>query len=200
MSWQGLNPPYSTIVADPPWLYQKAPGSRGAIHSARGTSDLHYSSLTNEQLAELSVRELAADNAHLYLWVTNPGLYGGRFSSITPKNIAEAWGFEYKTMLTWHKVGGIGMGFYFRGDTEHVLFGVRGALPIDPSIRIRNWFEATKARHSVKPAAFYDLVERVSPGPYLELFARQPRLGWDSWGWGYELTAISAPTPGGQES
>jgi len=132
-------------------------------------------------VAALNVGDLAAANAHLYLWTTNP---------ILPEAFAvmDAWGFTYVTMLTWLKTGTLGMGYYFRGDTEHVLFGVRGKLPIHPANRRRNWFEAMKHRHSVKPAAFFDLVEFVSPGPYVELFARQPRLGWDSWGFGFEET------------
>jgi N6-adenosine-specific RNA methylase IME4 len=83
------------------------------------------------------------------------------------------------------------MGYYFRGDTEHVLFGIRGQLPIAPEKRERNWFEAAKTGHSQKPQAFLDLVERVSPEPRIELFARAPRLGWDSWGYGYESERAS---------
>lgn len=78
------------------------------------------------------------------------------------------------------------VGFYFRGDTEHVLFAVRGELRIPAEQRERNWIEAPKRGHSVKPYEFFDRVERVSPGPRVELFARQPRLGWDHWGLGYE--------------
>jgi N6-adenosine-specific RNA methylase IME4 len=80
------------------------------------------------------------------------------------------------------------MGFYFRGETEHVLFGVRGKLPIPPDRRLKNVFTAPKTGHSRKPTHFFDLVERVSPGPYVELFSRDPRLGWDSWGHGYEIS------------
>ena len=135
-------------------------------------------------MSALPVRCLAASSAHLYLWVTNP---------ILPEafRVLEAWGFRYVTLLTWHKVGRLGMGYHFRGDTEHVLFGVKGKLPIPPERRARNWLDAPKSGHSVKPPAFYDMVERVSPGPYLELFARQPRLGWDHWGWGYEEASPS---------
>jgi len=84
-------------------------------------------------------------------------------------------------MLTWHKLGPIGLGYYFRGETEHILFGVRGRAPLaDKSAR--NHFAVTKGRHSAKPDRFYEIVERVSPEPRLELFARRRRVGWDVWG------------------
>lgn len=163
---------YRTIVADPPWAYDR-PGSRGGVAS-------HYGTMTPDDIAALPVREWAADDAHLYLWVTNLKL-----AEAKPFDIMEAWGFRYITMLTWHKVGGprgIGMGYYFRGETEHCLFGVRGRLPIPADKRERNHFDAARTPHSEKPPRFYELVERVSPGPYLELFARRRRYGWDVWG------------------
>ncbi len=177
-AWEGLTPPYSTIVADPPWRYASARiTTTGKQRRAEAMG--HYSTMFAEDVALLRVGDLLAPNAHVYLWVTNP---------ILPESFAvlNAWGVRYVTTLTWRKLGTLGMGFHFRGDTEHVLFGVRGELPIEPAKRERNWFEARKTRHSVKPPAFYDMVERVSPRPRLELFARAPRLGWDSWGHGYE--------------
>lgn len=184
--FDGLNPPYSTIVADPPWMYQKNPGEKRANGSSM--AEHQYSTLTNEEIRDLPVSTLAAEQAHLYLWVTNPGMFGGRFSRVTPRDIVEAWGFTYVTLLTWVKPGGGGMGWYFRGQTEHVVFAQRGMLGIPPAKREVNVFTAGRSGHSEKPAAFGDLVERVSPGPYLELFARAPRLGWDSWGKGYEMS------------
>lgn len=81
-------------------------------------------------------------------------------------------------MLTWIKTGTLGMGFYFRNMTEHVLFGVRGGLRLQRK-DIRTHFTAPKTRHSEKPQAFYDMVETASPGPYLDVFARKQRMGWD---------------------
>ena len=178
-----LSPPYSTIVADPPWRYQKdlANGAKP------GAAEAHYSTMGMREMAEMPVSDLASDDAHLYLWVTVPRLYGDRGDrSFTPVDLMEAWGFEFKTMLTWVKSGSPGMGWYFRGSTEHVLFGVRGRLPIPAAVRERNVLTASRKGHSGKPPGFIDLVERVSPGPYLEMFCRQPRFGWDSWGYGYE--------------
>lgn len=184
--WEGLSPPYSTIVADPPWMYQKQPGeTKGSASMA----EHQYQTMTNEQIAALPVAGMAAAKAHLYLWFTNPGTWGNRFSTVTPCDIATAWGFEYKTVLTWVKPGGGGMGWFFRGQTEHVLFATRGGLGIPADKREPNIVCAHRHGHSQKPPAFFDLVERVSPGPYVELFARAPRLGWDHWGYGYEATA-----------
>lgn len=182
----GLNPPYSTIVADPPWAYRQSRITTRTGDHKVGAED-KYSTLSIEDIAALPVAELADKNAHLYLWVTNPKLYGDRTDGPTPHDVMTAWGFRYVTCLTWiKKPGALGMGFYFRGETEHVLFGIKGDLPIPTDRREVNWFKAAKRGHSVKPAAFMDLVERVSPGPYVELFARAPRLGWDSWGHGFE--------------
>lgn len=160
---------YRTIVADPPWRYDNGTVPQGGVEHQYGT-------MTPDELVALPVRDMADTNAHLYLWVTNLHLREGR-----PFEIVEAWGFRYMTLLTWHKLGPIGLGYYFRGETEHVIFGVRGRAPI-ASRSERNHFAAGKGRHSEKPARFYEMVERVSPGPYLELFARRRRYGWDVWG------------------
>lgn len=192
-AWEGLNPPYATIVADPPWAYRTTNGITARTSFRSTCADDNYSTMTNDEIAALPVAEIADDNAHLYLWVTNPKLYGNRKrNEPNPAEIMEAWGFRYVTCLTWiKKPGALGMGFYFRGETEHALFGVRGNLPISTEKRQVNWFTAAKHGHSEKPDAFLDLVERVSPGPYCELFARAPRLGWDSWGHGYEIGEAS---------
>jgi N6-adenosine-specific RNA methylase IME4 len=181
--FEELNPPYSTIVADPPWPDEhKLTGVTrvGRVKKERGIEP-HYSTLSMEDIAALPVADIAAEDAHLYLWTTN--LHLARTFAIM-----QAWGFGYRTMLTWCKTGHLGLGHYFRTNTEHVLFGVRGSLRTKDR-RQGTHFTAAKQGHSVKPASFTDLVERCSPGPYVELFARQPRLGWDSWGYGYESRA-----------
>lgn len=187
--WSGLTPPYSAIVADPPWRYRTRQGITARTSHHTTVAEEHYSTMTNDEIAALPVADLAADNAHLYLWTTNPKLYGQRKrGELGPVEIMEAWGFRYVTLLTWIKKGALGMGFYFRGETEHVLFGVRGDLGIPVEKRLVNWFEAPKTGHSRKPNKFFEIVHHVSPGPYLELFSREPRLGWDSWGKGVELS------------
>lgn len=157
---------YRTIVADPPWRYGNT--------STRGAAEDHYPTMSIEDLCDLDIDERAALDAHLYLWVTNNFLREAF-------DVMDAWGFAYKTCLTWVKPQ-MGMGNYFRGVTEHVLFGARGGLKTQAR-DIRNSFGAPRQKHSAKPDLFYDLVEKASPGPYLELFARRARLGdWSYWG------------------
>jgi N6-adenosine-specific RNA methylase IME4 len=133
-----------------------------------------YATMTIGQIADLPVANLAQPNAHLYLWVTNRSLPNG-FA------LLERWGFRYVTCLTWHK-SRFGMGNYFRGQSEHVLFGVRGSMPLLRKDVGTVFTGERPGRHSAKPDEFYQLVETCSPGPWLELFARKPRRGWVSWG------------------
>jgi N6-adenosine-specific RNA methylase IME4 len=170
---------YRTIVADPPWEYRNVRGTqtRSKIGRRAITAAGNYATMSTNAIAALPVADLADDRAHVYLWVTTPLLF-----SVEPHRILEAWGFEYVTLLTWVKTGPPGMGFYYRGHTEYVLFGIRGKLGIEAACRERNVFEAPRRGHSAKPDAFYDLVERVSPEPRVELFARRARFGWDYWG------------------
>lgn len=154
---------FSTIVIDPPWRYVNT--------ITRGAAEDHYPTMSIDELAALELP--AADNAHLYMWVTNGFLREGF-------DLFDAWGFTYKACLTWCKPQ-IGMGNYFRNATEHVYFGLRGKMPTTAN-NIPTWFTADRTRHSAKPETFYDLVERSSPGPRLEMFARRRRLGWHTWG------------------
>lgn len=187
-AWDGLAPPYSTIVADPPWPHRGSGNERGAkapTRVGRVVKDVrpqaHYSTMDLDAICALPVAEITATNAHLYLWVTCSDLSSGLA-------VMRSWGFVYKTIITWSKVGHLGLGAYFRTQTEHVLFGLKGSLPTTATDQ-RNIFEARKRGHSVKPPEFGDIVERSSPGPYVELFARAPRLGWDHWGRGYEVAS-----------
>jgi len=167
---------YRTIVADPPWRYDNT--------STRGAAEDHYPTMTVADLCALPVAEWAEDEAHLYLWTTN-GFLREAF------DIVDAWGFTYKTTLVWVKPQ-IGMGNYFRSSAEYVLFGVRGKLRTRDSNQ-RNWFQAPRGRHSAKPEGFFDLVEKVSYAPGLEMFARRRRdnllsdFEWDYYG--NEVTA-----------
>lgn len=167
---------YRTIVADPPWQYQKGDANVPSM------AESQYPTMTNQQIADLPIAGLAAKDAHLYLWTTNPILTRQRWGKPDPIDICLAWGFQPKTIITWVKPGAGGMGWYFRGQTEHVIFAVRGNAPIPAALRERNIIEATRGRHSEKPDAFMDMVERVSPEPRIELFSRRARFGWDTWG------------------
>jgi N6-adenosine-specific RNA methylase IME4 len=188
---------YKTIVADPPWRYRsKDITTRGWHKTASvesGKNPMHYTTMTNAEIAALPVGELADEQAELYLWVTNPRLYGERDGAWSPRQIIEEWGFTYITLLTWVKTPAPaaieelrpprnGLGFYYRVGTEHVLYCVRGGVRIPPPLRESNVLIAPRRGHSQKPDVFYDVVERVSQTPRLEMFARQQRLGWDTWG------------------
>lgn len=134
------------------------------------------------EILELPVAELASTNSHLYLWVPNALLAEGLA-------VMKAWGFTYKTNLVGYKTrkdggpDGRGVGFYFRNVTELLLFGVRGSLrTLRPGRTQVNLSSSRKREHSRKPDEFYDIIERCSQGPYLELFARFARDGWDQWG------------------
>ena len=174
---------YRTIVADPPWPYtgEGAPGASSP--KVNGEMDksaaLPYPSLSIAEIAAL--RLPVADDAHLYLWTTN-GFMDEAY------DVARSWGFKPKTILTWTKCHhddpervSMKVGYYFRGATEHCLFAVRGSLRTLVN-NLPTGYLWPRLPHSVKPDAFYDLVEKASPGPYLELFARRARFGWDYWG------------------
>lgn len=161
---------FKTILIDPPWDWNDEGEEQGDVF---GKAKPTYNTIPFEELLELPVNEKAEDNAHIYLWITNRSLPKGF-------KLLEAWGFRYTTCITWHKPS-FGLGTYFRGQTEHVLFGVRGSLP---SLRndVGTVFSAPKGRHSEKPDQFYEIVESCSPGPWLEMFARKKRNGWTGWG------------------
>jgi N6-adenosine-specific RNA methylase IME4 len=160
---------FSTIVLDPPWDW----GDEGDVDQM-GRARPTYDTMSLDEIAALEVAERAKPNAHIYLWITNRSL---------PKGFAllEQWGFRYVTMLTWVKPS-FGMGNYFRGQTEHVLFGVRGSLALLRHDRGTVITAPREGDHSTKPTAFYDLVQECSPGPWLEMFARRPRDGFVVWG------------------
>jgi N6-adenosine-specific RNA methylase IME4 len=152
---------FSTIYADPPWPYRN--------QATRAATGNHYATLSLKALAALPVRELVTDNAHLHLWTTNAFLDEAI-------DLLKAWGFAYRTYLVWNK-SLMGLGNYWRNTTELLLFGLRGRLPFrDHSIR--NWIEEKRGRHSAKPEQVRTLIERVSPGPYLELFGLRMVPGW----------------------
>jgi N6-adenosine-specific RNA methylase IME4 len=182
-AWEGLSPPYATLVVDPPWRFTNRTGKVAPEHGRLR----RYSTMSTEEIAALPVAELAASNAHLYLWVPNALVPDGL-------HVMAAWGFTYKTNLVWKKTredggpDGRGVGFYFRNVTELALFGVRGRMrTLAPGRRQVNLIEAAKGRHSEKPGALHDIAAACSPPPRVELFARTQQLWWgDSWGWGYE--------------
>ena len=170
---------YRTIVADPPWDMPNSGPWTGVTGNwgpyVGETSDIPYPTMTLDDIRALPVKDMADGDAHLYLWTTN------RFLEST-YDIARAWGFRPAQLLTWCKAPmGIGMGGTFTSTTEFVLFCRRGSLKASRRVD-SSWWQWRRGAHSAKPEAFLDLVESVSPGPYLEMFARRNRLGWDTWG------------------
>lgn len=169
---------YGTILADPPWQFQNRTGKVAPEHKRLS----RYPTLSLQEIKDIPVATIAAPQSHLYLWVPNALLKEGL-------DVMEAWGFEYKTNLVWHKVrkdgepDGRGVGFYFRNTTELILFGVRGKLrTLQPGRTQVNIIKTMKREHSRKPDELYELIEACSPAPYMELFARGQRPKWDQWG------------------
>lgn len=169
---------YATILADPPWQFQNRTGKVGPEHRRL----LRYPTMELDEIMALPVAQLAAQQSHLYLWVPNALLLEGL-------KVMEAWGFTYKTNIVWYKVrkdggpDGRGVGFYFRNVTELLLFGVKGSMrTLEPGRTQVNLFATRKREHSRKPDEVFDIIERCSPAPYLELFARFARPGWRQWG------------------
>lgn len=181
---------YRTIMADPPWAYDdNLPGP------GRG-SNSHYDVLDANTVAGMGpqVRKVTDGWAHLYLWFTNSFVEEAY-------QVAREWGFEPKTVLTWVKVQDapdtlphqrddaaavterIGMGHYFRNTTEHILFGVKNGLSTTDGLNnVPTHFFAERTDHSAKPEKAYILAEEMSQGPNLEMFSRQNRDGWTTWG------------------
>ncbi|MGB7422054.1 MAG: MT-A70 family methyltransferase [Comamonas sp.] len=169
---------FATILADPPWRFANRTGKVAPEHRRLD----RYSTMSLEAIQQLEVSQVAAPNAHLYLWVPNALLIDGL-------QVMSAWGFRYVSNIVWAKrrrdggPDGRGVGFYFRNVTELLLFGVRGSMrTLAPGRSQVNMIETRKREHSRKPDEQYALIESCSPGAYLELFARHPRASWTVWG------------------
>ena len=169
---------FRTVLADPPWRFANRTGKVAPEHRRLD----RYDTMTLADIKALPVESTLAKDAHLYLWVPNALLPDGI-------EVMQAWGFRYVSNLVWAKrridggPDGRGVGFYFRNVTELILFGVRGSMRTLPPARSQvNMIETRKREHSRKPDEQYELIERCSPGPYLEMFARHRRDGWHVWG------------------
>jgi N6-adenosine-specific RNA methylase IME4 len=175
---------YRLILADPPWAYRNE--KTGGTNMISGASS-HYPVMSMEELRQLPIKELAHDDSLLILWVTNPLIPQG-------VELVKAWGFEYVTGFPWIKVKNVShslwdgidiklnrmaLGFWVRGVSEYVMIARRGNVH-PPSDRFIGLL-ANNIRHSRKPDDIYQLCESFE-GPYLELFARRSRPGWDVFG------------------
>lgn len=174
--------PWKTIYADPPW------NEMGGGKITRGAQK-HYPLMKTRDIERLPVGDLVGVNAHCYLWATNNHL-------LDALEVLRMWGFRYVTMITWAK-DRMGLGQYYRGQTEHCLFGVCGVLPYrklpdGKRAQGRTIIHAKRTKHSRKPDEMREMIKQVSPPPYLELFARQRAKGWSVWGNEVESNAAVA--------
>ena len=159
---------YGVVVVDYPWFYDDA--------GIRGGTGKHYEGVSSELGLKLPISDLAADSAHLYVWTTNSFLIDGTASAF-----ARSWGFRPVQLVTWCK-SRIGTGHHFRNTTEHVVFATRGDK-VRGSASLPTHFYWPLSEHSQKPVEFYrKVVEKMSDGPYLDVFARERKPGWDAWG------------------
>jgi len=168
MSEQGKE--YQIIYADPPWSYRnkKTGGSMASGSMAK------YPTMSLQEIKSLPISDIAAKDSVLFLWATTP---------LLPEafEVMKAWGYHYKTSLYWRKIMSLGMGFWFRGQVEQLLFGIKGKIK---AFRIQkvNFIQTKALRHSQKPREFRKLIEQTGLLPRIELFARQKTEGWDVWG------------------
>jgi N6-adenosine-specific RNA methylase IME4 len=158
---------YRTICADPPWRLPRAGITKVDARK-------FYPTMTVEDICALPIPALAEDDAHLWLWGINSMMEEAH-------QVVRAWGFSPLTIVTWCKKQP-GVGHYLRNNTEHVILASRGKPQTPATKPISTWYVWPRGAHSQKPDAFYDLVEQVSPGPYVEVFARRHRFFWDVWG------------------
>jgi len=162
-------PKFKTLYLDPPWISVKGSGGKGC----RGAK---YDLMTTQDIIDLPIQNIVhPDGCHIYVWVINNQVDDG-FKCL------EKWGFKYQTMITWHKTGNPGIGWYFRGTSESCLFGTSGKLPFKKiNGRIQQGvtsFVAPRLEHSVKPELMRWMIERVSYPPYCEIFARRFVPNW----------------------
>lgn len=167
---------FRTILADPPWKYDQALG-RGKSAGDKTRGGLPYSSMSTEDIAGLEVAKLADEDCMLFLWSTNSHIHEAL-------HVMAAWGFSYKTMVTWVK-DNIGLGYWVRGRTEHLLMGTkgrpRGKMKGPHGATGKSWstaIQAPREEHSKKPGIFYYFIEDISEEPRIELFATRKRHSW----------------------
>ena len=183
---------YGAILADPPWRYEVWSGEtavkRRSGHGTNVAAAVHYQTMSAEEISALPITELAADDCVLFIWVTWPTL-------LQAISLIESWGFTYKTCaFSWMKAhagqielfqdsleGHMGMGYWTRANSEVCLLATRGK-PKRLNADVRQSIISPRREHSRKPDGIHGRIERLVAGPYLELFARQKRSGWDVWG------------------
>jgi len=162
---------YRTILADPPWQYR----NKKTGGSMKSGSAFKYLTMSTKEICNLSViKEISAKDSVLFLWATIPMLQDAF-------KVMDSWGFVYKTSIIWRKIMSLGMGFWFRGQCEICLVGIKGKIKAFRCQKA-NFIQSKARKHSQKPEEFFNLIEPVISYPAIELFARERREKWDSWG------------------
>lgn len=163
---------YKTILADPPWQYHNVRTGGGMTSG----SAQKYKTMSTEEICNLCtfVKTISNKDSVLFLWATVPMLPDAF-------KVMEAWGYQYKTAIIWRKIMSLGLGFWFRGQCELCLMGVRGYVKAFRCQQV-NFIQSKARKHSQKPEEFFELIEPIISHPTIELFARETREGWDSWG------------------
>ena len=164
------NEKYKCILADPPWSYDNKKTGRDMKHGA----EAKYPTMALEDICNMDVRGISKKDSCLFLWATTP-LLPDAFE------VLNAWGFKYKTAIYWRKIMSLGMGYWFRGQVEVCLLGTRGNLKAFRS-QEPNFIQSKARKHSQKPDHLYGIIETLDLDPKIELFAREQREGWTSWG------------------
>lgn len=163
---------YKVILCDPPWSYR----NKNTGGSMKSGSSAKYPTMSFEELLNIAtvIEKISEKDCALFLWTTVPMLQDALL-------ILNGWGFQYKTALFWNKSGRLGIGFWYRGQVEILLLGIKGNVK---AFRIQkpNFIQAKVREHSRKPDEFYDLIEATNLNPKIELFARYERIGFDQWG------------------
>lgn len=184
---------FKAILADPPWHFKARTALQTENFNSRRDAEKHYAVMGLDQIKAMPVKDLAAKDAHLFIWTTGPCLQ-------QTFEVIEAWGFRYSAVaFTWVKLKRsfdalqlrvlptlesdlhVGLGLTTRKNAEFCLLARRGNARREAK-NVREIILSPVREHSRKPDEVYSRVQRYCTGPYLELFGRQSRPGWDVWG------------------
>jgi N6-adenosine-specific RNA methylase IME4 len=172
-----MNKKYKTILADPPWYLGKMGKGKdsrpGRVYQVGKAIELPYDTMSVDDIMKLNIEELCDKDCHLWLWTTNRNLHDAF-------HVMDAWGFKYHNIITWYKPAGLGA--WFINKTQHLLFGYKGTLKMGKGRYTPTIQKFLPKKHSKKPEYAYEIVESISEHPYLEMFAREHRIGWDVYG------------------
>jgi N6-adenosine-specific RNA methylase IME4 len=178
---------YNVIYADPPWTYKTTDAPVVERSIGMTSIDYYYKTMSIQEICDMPIQSITEKNAVCFMWVTVPLLPEGL-------RVLQSWGFKYKTMLTWHKVNSNGMGYWFRGYTEHIILGIKGEVKAFRNLN-HNIHASKVGDHSGKPSYFRNLISEAVKSSFgtptkLELFARSREglfpddeyIGWDVFG------------------